>query len=105
MKQNETSSSALKPTNFNISTQNSNVMEMGMDVENGNQISAFFLLSSTLYKDPYRAIVRELVSNAIDASKAVSTSEVGEAQPVILNVPKTIDSNDFYVQDFGIITI
>lgn len=65
----------------------------------------FFLLSSTLYKDPYRAIVRELVSNAIDASKAVSTSEVGEAQPVILNVPKTIDSNDFYVQDFGIITI
>lgn len=40
MKQNETSSSALKPTNFNISTQNSNVMEMGMDVNNGNQISA-----------------------------------------------------------------
>lgn len=99
MKQNETSSSALKPTNFNISTQNSNVMEMGMDVNNGNQISAFFLLSSTLYKDPYRAIVRELVSNAIDASKAAKLSE---ATPIILNVPKTIDSDDFYVQDFGI---
>lgn len=99
MKHQTTSLSTLKPTNFNVSTQNSNVMEMGMDVNNGNQISAFFLLSSTLYKDPYRAIVRELVSNAIDASKAASTSE---ATPVILNVPKTIDSDDFYVQDFGI---
>lgn len=108
MKYHATASSALKPTNFHISTQNSTVMEMGMDVNNGNQISAFFLLSSTLYKDPYRAIIRELVSNAIDASKAVSTantSEVSEAQPVILNVPKTIDSDDFYVQDFGVITI
>ena len=105
MKYHATASSALKPTNFHISTQNSTVMEMGMDVNNGNQISAFFLLSSSLYKDPYRAIIRELVSNAIDASKAVSTSntsEVSEAQPVILNVPKTIDSDDFYVQDFGI---
>ena len=63
-------SSSTKPTQFNIPTENSNVMEMGMDVNNGNQISAFFLLSSTLYKEPYRAIVRELVSNAIDASKA-----------------------------------
>ena len=94
-------SSSTKPTQFNIPTENSNVMEMGMDVNNGNQISAFFLLSSTLYKEPYRAIVRELVSNAIDASKAAKTSEA-EAQPVILNVPKTIDSDDFYVQDFGI---
>ena len=94
-------SSLTKPTQFNIPTENSNVMEMGMDVNNGNQISAFFLLSSTLYKEPYRAIVRELVSNAIDASKAAKTSKA-EAQPVILNVPKTIDSDDFYVQDFGI---
>ena len=101
MKHHTTSSAALKPTNFHVSTQNSNVMEMGMDVENGNQISAFFLLSSTLYKDPYRAIIRELVSNAIDASKAIKTSEA-EAKPVILNVPKTIESDDFYVQDFGI---
>ena len=94
-------SSSTKPTQFHIPTENSNVMEMGMDVNNGNQISAFFLLSSTLYKEPYRAIVRELVSNAIDASKAAKTSEA-EATPVILNVPKTIDSDDFYVQDFGI---
>ena len=96
-------SSSTKPTQFNIPTENSNVMEMGMDVNNGNQISAFFLLSSTLYKEPYRAIVRELVSNAIDASKAAKISEAeAKATPVILNVPKTIDSDDFYVQDFGI---
>ena len=98
MKHQTNSSSTLKPTNFNVSTQNSNVMEMGMDVENGNQISAFFLLSSTLYKEPYRAIIRELVSNAIDASKAVN-----EAKSVILHIPSSISANDnFYVQDFGI---
>ena len=98
MKHQTTSSSTLKPTNFNVSTQNSNVMEMGMDVENGNQISAFFLLSSTLYKEPYRAIIRELVSNAIDASKAAN-----EAKPVILHIPSSSSvHDDFYVQDFGI---
>lgn len=96
MKHHITSSAVLKPTNFHISTQNSNVMEMGMDVENGNQISAFFLLSSTLYKEPYRAIIRELVSNAIDASKAVS-----KAKPVILHIPSSTNE-DFYVQDLGI---
>ena len=52
------------PTNFNLSENNINAMDMGMDVDSGNQISAFFLLSSTLYKEPYRAIIRELVSNA-----------------------------------------
>lgn len=99
MKNHATSSIAPKPTNFNVSTQNSNVMEMGMDVENGNQISAFFLLSSTLYKEPYRAIIRELVSNAIDASKAAN-----EAKPVILHIPSSSSTNDdFYVQDFGIV--
>ena len=98
MKHQTTSLSTLKPTNFNVSTQNSNVMEMGMDVENGNQNSAFFLLSSTLYKEPYRAIIRELVSNAIDASKAAN-----ETKPVILHIPSSISANDnFYVQDFGI---
>ena len=96
MKTNPTAKTAMKPTNFNIFINNSNVMEMGMDVENGNQISAFFLLSSTLYKEPYRAIIRELVSNAIDASKATN-----EAKPVILHIPSSTNE-DFYVQDFGI---
>ena len=87
------------PTDFHISTSNNNVMDMGMDVNNSSELSVFFLLSSTLYKDPYRAIVRELVSNAIDASKRIGTNK-----PVVLHVPKALNdiNNDFYVQDFGI---
>ena len=88
------------PTDFHVSASNNNVMDMGMDVDNSSELSVFFLLSSTLYKDPYRAIVRELVSNAIDASKRISTNE-----PVVLHVPKTLNNdtnNEFYVQDFGI---
>ena len=87
------------PTDFHVSTSNNNVMDMGMDVHNSSELSVFFLLSSTLYKDPYRAIVRELVSNAIDASKRIGTNE-----PVVLHVPKTLNdiNNEFYVQDFGI---
>ena len=89
----------LTPTDFHISTSNNNVMDMGMDIHNSSELSVFFLLSSTLYKEPYRAIVRELVSNAIDASKQIGTNE-----PVVLHVPKTLNdiNNEFYVQDFGI---
>ena len=87
------------PTDFHIFTSNNNVMDMGMDVHNSSELSVFFLLSSTLYKEPYRAIVRELVSNAIDASKRIGTKE-----SVVLHVPKTLNdiNNEFYVQDFGI---
>jgi len=87
------------PTDFHISTSNNNVMDMGMDVNNSSELSVFFLLSSTLYKAPYRAIVRELVSNAIDASKRIEINK-----PVVLHVPKTLNdiNNEFYVQDFGI---
>ena len=96
---NPTTSTTLKPTDFHVSTSNNNVMDMGIDVNNSSELSVFFLLSSTLYKDPYRAIVRELVSNAIDASKRIGTNE-----PVVLHVPKTLNdiNNEFYVQDFGI---
>ena len=103
---NQTSSSnqsvqslTFRPTNFNLSENNINAMDMGMDVNNGNQISAFFLLSSTLYKDPYRAIIRELVSNAIDASKQLP---IEEQKDVVLHIPSNISNQEFYVQDFGI---
>ena len=90
---------AFRPTNFNLSENNINAMDMGMDVDSGNQISAFFLLSSTLYKEPYRAIIRELVSNAIDASKQLP---IEEQKDVVLHVPSNISNQEFYVQDFGI---
>ena len=88
-----------RPTNFNLSENNINAMDMGMDVDSGNQISAFFLLSSTLYKEPYRAIIRELVSNAIDASKQLP---IEKQKDVILHIPSNISNQEFYVQDFGI---
>ena len=88
-----------RPTNFNLSENNINAIDMGMDVDSGNQISAFFLLSSTLYKEPYRAIIRELVSNAIDASKQLP---IEEQKDVILHIPSNISNQEFYVQDFGI---
>ena len=88
-----------RPTKFNLSENNINAMDMGMDVDSGNQISAFFLLSSTLYKEPYRAIIRELVSNAIDASKQLP---IEEQKDVILHIPSNISNQEFYVQDFGI---
>lgn len=86
----------IKPTNFTISSSNSTMMNMGINVHNNTEMSVFFLLSSTLYKEPYRAIVRELISNAIDASKKANIN-----QPVVLNVPCTTN-DEFYVQDFGI---
>ena len=92
--------SSLTPTDFHIFTSNNNVMDMGMDVDNSNELSVFFLLSSTLYKELYRAIVRELVSNAIDASK-----RIGINNPIILHIPKTLNNdtnNEFYIQDFGV---
>ena len=86
----------IKPTDFTISSSNSNLMDMGVNVDNNTGRSVFFLLSSTLYKKPYLAIIHELVSNAIDASKKAKIN-----QPVVLNVP-CVTNDEFYVQDFGI---
>ena len=86
----------IKPTDFTISSSNSNLMDMGVSMDDNTETSVFFLLSSTLYKEPHKAIIRELVSNAIDASKKANIS-----QPVVLNVPCTTN-DEFYIQDFGI---
>jgi len=53
-------------------------------------------LSNKLYKHPIRAIIRELVSNAIDANTAKGVSE-----PIKLHLP-TRTEPEFYVEDFGI---
>lgn len=58
---------------------------------------AFMALSANLYKDGFRSIMRELVSNAVDASNAIGTQEA-----VIVNIPNDADfDNRFFVQDFG----
>ena len=53
-------------------------------------------LSNKLYKHPIRAIIRELVSNAIDANTAKGVQE-----PIKLHLP-TRTEPEFYVEDFGI---
>ena len=53
-------------------------------------------LSNKLYKHPIRAIIRELVSNAIDANIAKGVQE-----PIKLHLP-TRTEPEFYVEDFGI---
>ena len=57
---------------------------------------AYFMLSSGLYKNPHESIIRELVSNAIDACRAANTEE-----PVIVHIPDN-QLEDLFIQDFGI---
>ena len=56
---------------------------------------AFKILSSGLYSNKIRAIIRELSCNAYDAHIAANNSE-----PFIVHLPSVLDEN-FYVQDFG----
>ena len=56
---------------------------------------AFKILSSGLYSNKIRAIIRELSCNAYDAHIAANNPE-----PFIVHLPSLLDEN-FYVQDFG----
>lgn len=53
-------------------------------------------LSSRLYTNPIRAVIRELVSNGIDAN-----IEAGIDAPIKLHLPSNIEP-EFYVEDHGI---
>jgi len=57
---------------------------------------AFHTLSSTLYKDKFGAIIREICSNAYDAHLMVGTPE----RPFVLTFPDRIDS-ELVIRDFG----
>lgn len=56
---------------------------------------AFKILSSNLYKNKIRAIVRELACNALDAHKLN-----GATKPFEVKVPNTLDPR-FVIRDFG----
>lgn len=58
--------------------------------------SIFETLSSRLYTNPKRAIIRELLSNAIDANIAA-----GVKMPVKLHLPSSLEPT-FYIKDSGI---
>ena len=73
--------------------QTSNLSKFKIDSSN---FKAYMALSNTLYSDKLLAIVRELVSNAIDASINAKTEK-----PVLVHY-ETINNEDyFFVQDFG----
>lgn len=56
---------------------------------------AFQLLSSGLYSNKVRAVIRELACNAADAHKMIKNK-----QPIEIKIPNALD-NQFYVKDYG----
>ena len=58
---------------------------------------AFGILSSSLYSDPIKAIVRELSCNAYDSHVAAGKSDV----PIDIHIP-TKFNNEFSVKDYGL---
>lgn len=59
--------------------------------------NAFKILSSTMYSDPIRAIIRELSCNAYDSHVAAGYPE----KAFTVKLPNSIDKS-FYVEDYGI---
>jgi DNA topoisomerase VI subunit B len=57
---------------------------------------AFQILSSRLYADEYKAVVRELCTNASDAHAAAGKSDT----PIVVHAPDYLD-NSFSVRDYG----
>lgn len=57
--------------------------------------SSFGFILENLYTNPHRAIVRELVCNAIDAHQSV-----GNTNPYYIQVPSKFDTT-FVLRDFG----
>lgn len=81
---------------------NSNVSFGSFEMKMNAQAKAFALLSDSLYSKPYHAIIRELVSNAVDASILIhKTEEEQHNNPVFVNIPQSTQ-DVFYVQDSGI---
>lgn len=69
-------------------------LEHAMNIASDGDI--FYLLSKNLYKNPIRAIIRELVSNAVDACVRANN----KTDPIVLHFPNA--GEPFFVQDFGI---
>jgi len=72
----------------------SNVGEIG-EFRIRNSAKAFNILSSGLYANKIKAIIRELSCNAIDSHTAAGTN-----QPFEVHLPTTLEPW-FYIRDFG----
>lgn len=75
--------------------------ETRFDMTINNSSKAFMLLSDSLYTDPLNSIMRELVSNAVDASLIHSKLPKEKQPPIIIHLPENI-YDDFFIQDFGV---
>lgn len=69
-----------------------NTMKMGIALSQ----KAFDALSRNLYTNVHQSIMRELISNAIDACKIVNVKT-----PIIVSFP-SVANEEIYVQDFGV---
>jgi len=63
---------------------------------NSNDAGLFDILSTKLYSNPIQSVIREVLSNAIDANIAA-----GVENPVQIHFPNEIDPT-FWVRDYGI---
>lgn len=83
-----------------IDTKTNIIETSGLGATGGFSIkttaAAFQLLSSGLYSNKIRAVVRELASNAVDAHTMVQRKDI----PIEVKLPNNLDSQ-FYVKDFG----
>lgn len=75
--------SSLESSSFEISAQNVGLL--------------FSTISEGLYSNPISSIVREITSNAVDA-----TVEAGKIDPVVVELQKDISGYYLKIQDFGV---
>ena len=82
-----------------IETNNRQIESSGIKAQGQFSIKtsaqAFQLISSGLYSNKVKAVIRELSCNAADAHKMTGTSV-----PIEIKIPNALD-NQFYVKDYG----
>ena len=60
---------------------------------------AIHVLSTSLYTNPVKAIIRELMCNAWDSHKSAGKTDT----PVLLHIPHHRESNKiFFIRDYGL---
>lgn len=86
-----------------VNSKHANVESVGieesiaMSIDTSDQAALMAILSENLYKDPIGSLIRESVSNALDAQK-----NAGNTDPIIVSLKSDKSYNYVYsVQDFG----
>ena len=91
----------MESTNIKSSSKFSNGINFEMAI-NSEQSKSFDIISNRLYVQKEKSIIRELISNGIDASKEANVNDAIIVKfPTFSNLNNRLD-NEFYIQDFGI---